>query len=173
VAGAPKFGDTGIWAPLIKQGQKLLVVSAIGGVRAMPPRGGNAELSDVEVERAVVYMANSAGGGFKEPAAPALEKSAATAPAAKKTATAAPAAGKADGKKIYDASCAACHGTGVAGAPTAGDKAAWAPRLKTGTDALYASALKGKGAMPAKGGNNALADADVKAAVDYLMSLAK
>jgi cytochrome c5 len=61
----------------------------------------------------------------------------------------------------------------VAGAPKAGDKAAWAPRLKTGADALYASALKGKGAMPAKGGNNALADADVKAAVDYLTSLAK
>ena len=173
VAGAPKFGDTGIWAPLIKQGQKLLVVSAIGGVRAMPPRGGSAGLSDLEVELAVVHMANSAGAGFKEPATPALEKSAAAAPAAKKTATSPPAADKAGGKKIYDASCVACHGSGVAGAPKAGDKTAWAPRLKTGADALYASALKGKGAMPAKGGNNALADADVKAAVDYLTSLAK
>jgi cytochrome c5 len=83
------------------------------------------------------------------------------------------AAGKADGKKIYEATCTACHSAGVAGAPKAGDKAAWAPRLKTGANALYASALKGKGAMPAKGGNAALADADVKAAVDYLTGMAK
>ncbi len=83
------------------------------------------------------------------------------------------AAGKADGKKIYAAACAACHGAGVAGAPKPGDKAAWAQRMKAGANALYASALKGKGAMPAKGGNATLADADVKAAVDYLMGTAK
>ena len=62
---------------------------------------------------------------------------------------------------------------GIAGAPKAGDKAAWAPRLKTGMDALYATSLKGKGAMPPKGGNASLADADVKAAVDYLVGTAK
>lgn len=83
------------------------------------------------------------------------------------------AAGKADGKKIYETACAACHGAGVAGAPKPGDKAAWAQRVKAGANALYASALKGKGAMPAKGGNATLADADVKAAVDYLMGTAK
>ena len=181
-AGAPKFGDKSNWAARIKEGQKRLVATAIKGEGAMPPRGGSADLSDLEVERAVVYMANSAGGKFKEPAAPAPEKTAAAAPAQEKSAaaTAAPektaavaAAGKADGKKIYEASCSACHGAGVAGAPKAGDKAAWAPRLKSGAAALYASAIKGKGAMPAKGGNTALADADVNAAVDYLMGLAK
>jgi len=77
------------------------------------------------------------------------------------------------GKTTYDATCAACHGTGVAGAPKAGDKAAWAPRLKQGKDQLYANALKGKGAMPPKGGNLTLADADVKAAVDYLLDAVK
>jgi cytochrome c5 len=66
----------------------------------------------------------------------------------------------------------ACHATGAAGAPKLGDKAAWAPRLKTGIDALYASSLKGKGAMPAKGGAS-LPDADVKAAVDYMAAAAK
>lgn len=79
----------------------------------------------------------------------------------------------AKGKSVYDAACMACHAAGVAGAPKAGDKAAWAPRLKTGKDALYASVLKGKGAMPPKGGNASLSDADVKAAVDYLTGLAK
>ena len=83
------------------------------------------------------------------------------------------AAGKADGKTIYESSCTACHAAGVAGAPKMGDKAAWAPRLKTGMNTLYASALKGKGAMPAKGGNAALADAEVKAAVDYVTGRAK
>lgn len=83
------------------------------------------------------------------------------------------AAGPKSGEEIYKSVCSACHASGAAGAPKAGDKAAWAPRLKGGASALYASALKGKGAMPAKGGNAALADADVKAAVDYLLGLAK
>ena len=161
-AGSPKFGDMAKWAPLLKEGQEELVKTAIKGVRAMPPRGGNPGLSDIEVERAVVYMANGSGGKFKEPAAPAPEKTAGAAPA-----------GKADGKKTYETACTACHATGAAGAPKAGDKAAWAPRLKTGMNALYANALKGKGAMPPKGGNAARADAEVKAAVDYLAGLVK
>ena len=66
-----------------------------------------------------------------------------------------------------------CHGAGIAGAPKFGDKAAWAPRLKAGMDALYTTAIKGKGAMPPKGGNTALADADVKAAVDYMAAAVK
>ena len=162
-ANAPKFGDKGKWAPLLEEGQKQLVETAIKGVRAMPPRGGNPGLSDLEVERAGVFIANGAGGKFKEPAAPAPDKTAATAPAAD----------KADGRKIYDTACVACHAAGVAGAPKTGDKAAWAPRLAAGMNALYANALKGKGAMPAKGGNAALGEAEVKAAVDYLTGLAK
>lgn len=79
----------------------------------------------------------------------------------------------ASGKDVYSASCAACHTTGVAGATKLGDKAAWAPRIKAGNDTLYSSTLKGKGAMPAKGGNASLSDADVKAAVDYMVSQAK
>jgi len=171
-AGAPKFGDKGDWAPRLKGGQKSLVDAAINGVgKLMPARGGNAGLTDLEVERAVVFMVNSADAKFKEPVASAPEKTAASAGAAGKSTG--KADGKVDGKKVYDSACTACHGSGVAGAPKAGDKAAWAARLKAGTDALYASALKGKGAMPPKGGNAALSDADVKAAVDYLASLVK
>ena len=162
-AGAPKFGDKGLWAARLKKGQTTLVASAIKGLNAMPPRGGGADLSDLEMEQVVVYMANQAGAAFKAPAAPAPSKAA----------SAAGVAGKADGKAVYDSTCVACHGTGAAGAPKAGDKAAWARRLKAGMDVLYASALKGRGSMPAKGGNPALADADIKAAVDYLSGLAK
>ena len=77
------------------------------------------------------------------------------------------------GKPTYDTACAACHGAGVAGAPKFGDKAAWSTRVAQGKPALYNSALKGKGAMPPKGGNAALSDDAVKAAVDYMVAAAK
>ena len=77
------------------------------------------------------------------------------------------------GKKLYDTVCMACHAAGIAGAPKTGDKAAWKPRIATGKEALYSSAIKGKNAMPAKGGMASAPDADVKAAVDYMVGLAK
>ncbi|HEY2629924.1 MAG TPA: cytochrome c oxidase subunit II [Usitatibacter sp.] len=100
------------------------------------------------------------------PPEPAPEQVAAAAPAAA-------AAQPADGKGVFDTTCTACHSAGVAGAPKLGDKAAWAPRLAQGKNALYASALKGKGAMPAKGGNTTLSDDAVKMAVDYMAAAAK
>jgi len=106
-----------------------------------------------------------------EPAAP-VAVAAAPAPAPGAVAAPAPAAGG-KGKSIYDTTCTVCHTAGVAGAPKLGDKAAWAPRLKEGMPAVYAIALKGKGAMPPKGGNLSLSDADVKAAVDYMVGLVK
>jgi len=79
----------------------------------------------------------------------------------------------ADGKAVYDKTCVACHSTGVANAPKFGDKAAWAPRMATGTDALVTSVIKGKGAMPPKAGSTNLNNDDIKAAVDYMISAAK
>ena len=76
------------------------------------------------------------------------------------------------GKATYESACVACHGPGILGAPKFGDKAAWAPRIATGMDALYASTIKGKNAMPAKGGSGA-SDDDVKAAVQYMVAAAK
>ncbi|HEX7557596.1 MAG TPA: c-type cytochrome [Usitatibacter sp.] len=111
-----------------------------------------------------------------DPAAPASAAAATPAPTLASV-TIPPAAGNAPsptaGKATFDAVCSVCHGAGVAGAPKLADKAAWAPRIKTGIEALHASALKGKGAMPPKGGNPALADADVKATVDYMVAAAK
>ena len=75
VANAPKLGDRAAWAPFVKTGLNTMVATAIKGKGAMPPRGGDASLTDVEVTRAVVFMANQAGAQFKEPAAPASKKS--------------------------------------------------------------------------------------------------
>lgn len=200
-AGAPKSGDAGAWSARIAQGYDTLVSHAVAGIRAMPAKGGNPDLDDVEVARAVVYMANESGAKFKEPevkapaaapAAPAADAAASVpaapvAPAASAVPAAAPAAAAATaapakaasadtGKKVYDSVCMACHTAGVAGAPKFGDKAAWAPRIKQGQATLYDHALKGfqgkAGMMPPKGGSSA-SDDDVKAAVDYMAAAAK
>lgn len=90
--------------------------------------------------------------------------------AAGAAALAAPAAFAADGKEIYTKACAACH---IAMPPKLGDKAAWAPRVATGTETLVASVIKGKGAMPPRAGNSSLSDADIKAAVEYIIAQSK
>ncbi|MBI3375922.1 MAG: cytochrome c5 family protein [Betaproteobacteria bacterium] len=83
------------------------------------------------------------------------------------------AAGVVDGKKVYDAACAACHASGVAGAPKLGDKAAWTTRVKSGMAAMLKSALGGKGAMPPRGGNGALSDVEVKASIEFMVGQSK
>lgn len=195
-AGAPKLGDASGWSARVAQGQETVVAHAINGIRGMPAKGGNPDLDDVEVARAVVYMVNQSGGSFKEPevkeaapAAAATENAPAqgaqvasatnsTASASQQVKDAAPAAesAKVDGKKVFDTACAACHTAGVAGAPKVGDKAAWSARVQQGTATLYEHAIKGfqgkAGFMPARGGSSA-SDAEVKAAVDYMVGAVK
>ena len=81
--------------------------------------------------------------------------------------------GKVDAKHVFETICSACHTTGAAGAPKVGDKAAWGARIAQGKDALYKSALVGKNAMPAKGGNPSLSDNEIKAVVDYIIAQSK
>ncbi len=93
-------------------------------------------------------------------------------------ASAAPAAAEAGGaprtgEQVVAQVCGACHGTGAAGAPKIGDKAAWGPRIAQGMSVLLASATNGKNAMPARGGNPAITDDELKAAVEYLVKQAK
>lgn len=78
-----------------------------------------------------------------------------------------------DAASIYNGVCVACHGTGAAGAPKTGDKAAWAPRIAQGMETLLKNATNGKGAMPPKGGAADLSEAELKSVVDYLVSQAK
>lgn len=77
-----------------------------------------------------------------------------------------------DGATVFNTVCGACHNTGAAGAPKMDDKAAWAPRVAQGKEALYKSAIGGKNAMPPKGGSS-LSDGEIKAAVDYILSKVK
>ena len=194
LVGAPKFGDADAWAPRIKTGYDALLHSALAGKGQMAAQGGG-DFTDLEIGRAVVYMANKAGASFPEPKAPpagqataakaeagsdAASAAAASARAAMSsmatTAKAAPAAAgpvAAGGvPALYTQACQACHAAGVAGAPKLGDKAAWAPRLSQGIDGLTASAIKGKGAMPPRGGSSAT-DAEIKAVVAYMATAAK
>jgi cytochrome c5 len=187
VANAPRIGDAKAWAPLLKQGLNGMVASAIKGKGAMPPKGGDASLTDEEITRAVVHMANQSGGKFKEPPAPKqaakpeAAKPAAAAPTpapvqqaqapAKPAAEAKPAAS--DGKAVYDKVCVACHAQSVAGSPRLGDKEAWAPRIQQGMDALVQSVIKGKGAMPPRAGNPSLNEAEVRVAVEFMVSQSK
>ncbi len=71
IAGAPKVGDAGVWAPRVAQGFDALVKHATDGFKAMPPKGGNSSLDKIEVARAVAFMGNKSGGKFKEPEAAA------------------------------------------------------------------------------------------------------
>jgi cytochrome c5 len=93
-----------------------------------------------------------------------------------KNAKAAPPPGR-NGQQIYQSTCVACHDAGIAGAPKVGDKSQWAKHIAKGLDTLYVSAVNGvqgsTGAMPAKGGNPALSNAEVKAAVDYMVARSK
>jgi cytochrome c5 len=202
VAGAPKLGDAGAWAPRLATGHEALLNSALKGKGAMGPQGGG-DFSDLEIDRAVVYMANQAGAKFetlKTLATPGAAAAASAAPgsapataaasaaasavaaattpatAAAPAAVAAPVAAAAPAADavpaLYGQICQACHAQGVAGAPKLGDKAAWAPRLAQGIDGLTASVIKGKGAMPPKGGSNA-SEADLKTVVIYMVNTVK
>lgn len=73
------------------------------------------------------------------------------------------------GKEVYGKTCVACHATGVSGAPKTGDKGAWSGHIHHGLDHMTESVIKGKGAMPARGGNDNLTDEEIEAAVNYIL----
>ena len=155
---SPKHKDAGAWAKRNAQGYDTLLTHAIKGFNKMPARGGDADLSDLEVARGMVFMTNAAGAKFeavlkkdREPTAAELAR----------------------GKDVYAADCASCHDTGLTGAQKLSDAKAWAPLVKQGKDALYAAAINGSFGGPAKGGNLKLSDADTRLAVDYMVDQAK
>lgn len=150
--GAPKIGDRKAWAKRASQGLSSLTAHAIKGIRDMPPHGGNPDLSDLEIGRAVTYMVNQSGGKWIEPRSKTK------------------AAAERSGEQVVQMRCAKCHEAGTGGAPKIGDKAAWAPRMSQGLDATVRSAINGHGGMPARGGMPDLTDSELRSAITYMFS---
>ena len=172
----------------------LLIVHFIPD-ETVPP-AGSASLSTAAVNERIAPVgqvavassaqaasqANAASMSSAAPAASATATASASGPAAGGASAAAATGGAAmvasadAGKKLYESTCIACHGAGVAGAPKVGDKAAWSPIIAQGMPVLYDRAIHGytgkRGMMPPKGGSTA-SDADVKAAVDYMVAQSK
>jgi cytochrome c5 len=174
--GGGEYSDAEIGRAVVymanKSGAKFAEPQAPAAASAPTASAPTAAVMSAAAPAAVAAVANAASA---VPAATTAATAAATAVAAAAAPAAAkPAAASASdaGKKVYDTYCAACHVAGVAGAPKFADKAAWAPRIATGMDALYGAVIKGKGAMPAKGGSPA-SDDDIKAAVQYMVAAAK
>ncbi len=156
--GSPKFKEAAAWSKRNSQGYEVLLTHALKGFNKMPARGGDPDLSDLEVARGVVYMTNAAGARFeaflkKEPEPTAADL--------------------ARGKAVYAENCAGCHDTGVTGAQKLTDAKAWAPLIKEGKEYLYNAAINGSFGGPAKGGNEKLSDADTRVAVDYMVAEAR
>ena len=130
----------------------------------------------VRMDRAVLLGSGSNVAERIKPVAQVEVASAQTQRELVKSAAAAPPPTR-NGQQIYQTTCVACHDAGIAGAPKLGDKSQWAKHIAKGADALYASAVNGvqgsAGAMPPKGGNPALSDAEVRAAVDYMVARSK
>lgn len=118
--------------------------------------------------------ASGTGADVPAPVAPAVVPAPAPVPAA---VPAPPPVAVAGGEGVYTRVCSLCHAGGLAGAPTFGDKAAWAPRIAQGNAILYKHAIEGfagaKGMMPPRGGNASLTDDEVKSAVDYMVAKAR
>lgn len=171
LANAPKLeeGAKADWMARMDGDINNLVKNAINGKGAMPPRGGDPSLTDDEIHASITTMLASAGIEVSAPAvAEPVEVVVSNKGQAAESGMAVITASEL-GQSTYKASCFACHDTGAANAPVFGDKLAWKPRLSAGAEALYASALNGKGAMPAKGGNPSLTDEAVVEAVKYMI----
>jgi len=143
----------------------LVVLAHInsGEVMAKLKTEKQAGIDKIVAERVQPVGQIQVGEAVAEPAATTVAAATTTAASAAKS-----------GADVYQASCFACHGTGVAGAPKVGDAAAWTDRIATGNDVLYDHAINGytgkSGMMPAKGGNAALSDDEVRAAVEHMVS---
>lgn len=154
----------------------LLVVKLITGGMQIDP--DSAAMSEEAVakrlkpvgEVSLLGDADSTAGGDTMTAT-AMPEPAETMSAAAPADSATAAAG--GGEQVFNSVCQTCHVAGLAGAPKTGDVSAWAPRIAQGIDTLYASVINGKGVMPAKGGAVGSSDADIKAAVDIMVSKSK
>lgn len=148
--GAPRLNDRAEWSRRASKGLGQLTANAISGVRNMPAHGGQAQLSDIEMSRAVAYMVS--GGNAADPG----------------KAYAAPQ--RRTGEQIVVERCQTCHADGKNGSPRLGVMAEWQERLKKGTPALVKSAINGHNSMPARGGMDNLSDVEMRSAVEFMIA---
>jgi len=147
--GAPVIGDVGAWTKHSKNGLIKLTENAIAGIGKMPAHGGQPNLTDLELSRAVAYMVSA--GKAKDPNKAYASPSSVT------------------GEQLVTERCTICHDSGKDGAPRIDDFAAWKPRLQKGVENLVQSAIKGHKAMPSRAGMANLSDTDLRNAVTYLI----
>lgn len=147
--GAPVIGDVAAWTKHSKNGLVKLTENAISGIGKMPAHGGQPNLTDLEMSRAVAYMVSA--GKAADPKKPYASPSSIT------------------GEQLVHERCVVCHDSGKDGAPRIDDFAAWKPRLQKGVEGLVHSAINGHNAMPARAGMANLSDTDMRNAVTYLV----
>jgi len=150
--GAPKTGDRAAWAKRAQQGIGSLTRAALEGVRRMPAHGDDADLGELELQRAIVYMVNRSGGNWLEPRAPGLP------------------ADELSGAQVVHGQCYQCHQWGYNDAPRIGDYGNWQRYLRLGMNAAVRKVAKGHGDMPARGGRPSLSDAEIRSAIIYMAS---
>jgi cytochrome c5 len=150
--GAPKTGDRAVWAKRSAQGIASLTQHALEGIRRMPAHGDDADLGDLEIQRATIYMVNQSGGNWPEPRSPSLPP------------------GELSGAQVVHAQCWQCHQSGYADAPRIGDYGNWQRYLKLGMNAAVRKVAKGHSDMPPRGGRPSLTDAEIRNAIIYMAS---
>lgn len=170
--GSPKFGDKADWKKFVDAGLSELIPMAVRGAKLMPPRGGNPDLSDEEMVRAVVFMTNAAGGKFSEPSAKEvrwwLEEDSHRVSRELRKSTGLVLSGEA----VYRNACWECHAQGLHGAPRFGDATAWKASIAKGLPELVPAVIQGKRKMPPRGGAPDLTDVEVARAVVFMSNAA-
>ncbi len=157
-ANSLHLGSAGVGLVLIAVLVGVIYALTVGTMPAMDPMVG----SNVDERLKPVGQVRVAGGS--EAAASAEAPAAAPAAASGEAAS---------GEAVYTKACVVCHASGVAGAPKLGDKEAWKTRVALGMDALLNTAVNGKGAMPPRGTCGTCSDADLRAAIEYMVSKVK
>ncbi|MDR3368400.1 c-type cytochrome [Rhodoferax sp.] len=147
--GAPIIGDTAAWLPRETNGLAKLTEHAIEGFNKMPAHGGQPNLSDLEMSRAVAFMVSA--GKAVDPTKPYASPTSITA------------------EQLVRTRCVVCHENAKTGAPRLGDFPAWKPRLAKGIEVLVQSAISGHKGMPSRGGMASLSDSEIRGAVTYVV----
>lgn len=151
---APRYGEATAWTPLVeKKGINTIYENAIKGIGGMPAKGTCISCQDNEIKQAVDYMLAAVSGKHAKPVVVVKKLT------------------MKDGEEIYHDNCSVCHNTGFKHAPKPGDIAAWKPILSQGFLQIYENVDTGKKGHPPRGGCGTCTDAELIAAIKYMMTV--